>query len=41
VAKCIGQASKRFDIRTFFIRLGARYGRIRKRPKGRTLAAAP
>lgn len=34
VAECLGQGSKRFDLQTFFIRLGARYRRIRKRPKG-------
>lgn len=34
VAANIGQRSERIDVQTFFIRLGARYRRIRKRPKG-------
>jgi transposase len=34
MATILGQRSERVDIQTFFIRLGARYRRIRKRPKG-------
>jgi len=34
VAENIGQRSERIDLPAFFIRLGARYRRIRKRPKG-------
>lgn len=34
MAECIRQGSERFDIRAFFIHIGARYRRIRKRPKG-------
>ena len=35
LAKCFGQGSERIDVQTFFIRIGARYRRIRKRPKGK------
>jgi transposase len=34
MAEYFGQRDERFDIQAFFIRLGARYGRVRKRPKG-------
>jgi transposase len=34
VAESIRQRSERLDLQAFFIRLGARYRRIRKRPKG-------
>lgn len=34
MAKFLWQRGERFDIPTFFIRIGARYRRIRKRPKG-------
>ena len=34
LAESNGQRSKRFNLPTFFIRIGARYRRIRKRPKG-------
>lgn len=34
LAECNGQRSQRLDFQTFFIRLGARYKRIRKRPRG-------
>ena len=35
LAECFGQGSERIDVQTFFIRIGARYRRIRKRPKGK------
>lgn len=34
LAKLLWQGSEQFDIPTFFIRIGARYRRIRKRPEG-------
>lgn len=34
MAEILRERSERFDIQTFFIRLGARYRRVRKRPKG-------
>jgi transposase len=34
MAGLLGQRGKRFDFQTFFIRIGARYRRIRKRPGG-------
>lgn len=35
LAECFGQGSERINVQTFFIRIGARYRRIRKRPKGK------
>lgn len=35
LAECFGQRSERINIQTFFIRISARYRRIRKRPKGK------
>jgi hypothetical protein len=34
MAEFLRQRGRRFDVSTFFIRIGARYGRIRKRPGG-------
>jgi hypothetical protein len=34
MAEFLRQRGKRFDVSTFFIRIGARYRRIRKRPGG-------
>jgi transposase len=34
LAECNRQRSKRIDVSTFFIHIGARYRRIRKRPRG-------
>jgi transposase len=33
-AECNGERSERLDFQTFFINIGARYKRIRKRPRG-------